>query len=83
MSLLGDWIQTAEESGIKGLQEFAGTLSCYGYGLLNHCDYPINIGRLEGSNNKIKVIKRRCYGFQDLEYFALKIKQGSVLNLPT
>jgi transposase len=82
MGLLIDWIQTAGESGIKALQEFAGTLSRYGYGLLNHCDYPINTGRLEGLNNKIKVIKRRCYVFHDLEYFALKIMQASVLNRP-
>jgi transposase len=47
------------------------------YGLLNHCDHPINNGRLEGLNNKIKVIKRRCYGFHDLDYFTLKIKQAS------
>ncbi|HEY44219.1 MAG TPA: transposase [Anaerolineae bacterium] len=33
-------------------------------------------------NNKIKVIKRRCYSFHDLEYFSLKIKQVSVLNRP-
>ncbi|HEY44224.1 MAG TPA: transposase [Anaerolineae bacterium] len=79
---MSDWIQTAEGSGIKALQEFAGILSSYGYGLLNHWDYPINTGRLEGLSNKIKVIKRRCYGFHDLEYFALKIKQASVVNRP-
>jgi transposase len=71
------WIQTAEESGINALQNFAKTLSNYSYGLLNHCKYPINTGKLEGLNNKIKVIKRRCYGFHDLDYFALKIKQAS------
>jgi hypothetical protein len=27
-------------------------------------------------NNKIKVIKRIAYGFHDLEYFALKVKQA-------
>jgi transposase len=80
--LLSDWIQTAGESGIEMIRDFAGTLSRYVYGLLNPCDYPINTGRLEGLNNKIKVIKRRCYGFHDLEYFALKIKQASVLNRP-
>jgi transposase len=29
---------------------------------------------LEGVNNKIKVIKRAAFGFQDLDYFALKVK---------
>jgi transposase len=30
----------------------------------------------EGINNKIKVIKRKAYGFHDLNYFGLKIKQA-------
>ena len=53
--------KNAEASGIQPLMKFAKTLHRYAYGLLNHCDYPINNGRLEGFNNKIKVIKRRCY----------------------
>ncbi|MDP6044881.1 MAG: transposase, partial [Phycisphaerae bacterium] len=32
--------------------------------------------RLEGVNNKIKLIKRRAYGYGDSEYFGLKIKQA-------
>lgn len=75
--LLGQWTQAAEESDLQPLVTFAKTLHRYAYGLLNHCDYPINNGRLEGLNNKIKVIKRRCYGFHDLDYFALKIMQAS------
>lgn len=75
--LLADWTQTAEESGIEPLADFAKTLDHYAYGLLNHCEHPINNARLEGINNKIKVIKRRCYGFHDLDYFTLKIKQAS------
>jgi transposase len=31
---------------------------------------------LEGINNKIKVIKRRAYGFHDMEYFSLVIKDA-------
>jgi transposase len=40
---------------------------------------PLVIGtsRLEGLNNKIKVIKRKAYGFHDPEYFALKVKQAA------
>ena len=79
--LLAEWVQTAEESGIQPLQAFAGMLSRYSYGLLNHCEHPINTAKLEGLNNKIKVIKRRCYGFHDLDYFALKIKQAAPRGL--
>ena len=43
---------------------------------LSHCDYPIHTGKIEGVNNKIKVIKRKAYGFHDLRYFTLKIYQA-------
>jgi transposase len=36
-------------------------------------DYPISTGPLEGTNNKIKTMKRQAYGFRDLEFFNLKI----------
>jgi transposase len=45
-------------------------------GILNHCEYPFHTGKLEGVNNKIKVIKRKAYGFHDLRYFTLKIYQA-------
>jgi len=51
-------------------------LNRYRYGILNHCDYPIHTGKLEGVNNKIKAIKRKAYGFHDLRYFTLKIYQA-------
>jgi len=49
---------------------------CRPYGILNHCDYAIHNGKIEGVNNKIKVIKRKAYGFHDLRYFTLKIYQA-------
>jgi transposase len=80
--VLAEWTQTAEESGIKALIGFARMLNRYAFGLFNHCEYPISNATLEGFNNKIKVIKRRCYGFHDLEYFTLKIKQAVNLDHP-
>ncbi|HUV01470.1 MAG TPA: transposase, partial [Bacteroidales bacterium] len=32
--------------------------------------------RLEGINNKIKVIKRKAFGFHDEEYFSFIIKDA-------
>jgi transposase len=43
---------------------------------ITYCDLPIHTGKLEGVNNKIKVIKRKAYGFHDLRYFTLKIYQA-------
>ncbi|MCL0084036.1 ISL3 family transposase [Dehalococcoidia bacterium] len=80
---LDSWISTARASNIKPLVRFAQTLDSYRYGLINHCCYPINTGKLEGMNNKIKVIKRIAYGFHDDDYFMLKIKQGCSPPLDT
>jgi transposase len=70
---LDDWIRQAEASGIRVLQTFARTLAMYRSGLLAWYDHPISTGPLEGTNNKIKTLKRQAYGFRDEEYFRLKI----------
>jgi transposase len=73
---LSQWCSIAYESGIKPIIDFAGTLLRYAYGIINHCHFPIHTSRLEGINNKVKVIKRKAYGFHDLEYFSLVIKDA-------
>lgn len=73
---MAEWCALARRVGHGKVERFARRLEHYGYGILNHCDYPIHTSKLEGINNKIKVIKRRAYGFHDLGYFALKIHQA-------
>lgn len=68
------WCCLAEESKIRPVMAFAKTLKRYAYGIINHCKFPIHTSRMEGINNKIKVIKRKAYGFHDVEYFSLIIK---------
>ena len=68
-----DWIERASVSGIKMLKTFANTLGAYRTGLLAYYDHPISTGPLEGTNNKIKTMKRQAYGFRDLVFFKLKI----------
>ncbi len=51
-------------------------LKRYAYEIINHCKFPIHTSRMEGINNKIKVIKRKAYGFHDIEYFSLIIKNA-------
>lgn len=70
---LDDWIAQAKGSGVPMLVKFAKTLSVYREGLLNYYDFPISNGPLEGTNNKIKTMKRQAYGFRDMEFFKLKI----------
>jgi len=73
---LDQWCALARSLKQKALSAFANMLQRHRYGILNHCDYPIHTGKLEGVNNKIKVIKRKAYGFHDLRYFTLKIYQA-------
>ncbi|MCX5841091.1 MAG: ISL3 family transposase [Deltaproteobacteria bacterium] len=73
---LDTWCSMARESGIRSLMAFAKMLQRYAYGIISHCRFPLHTSRLEGVNNKIKVIKRRAYGFHDTEYFGLIIKNA-------
>lgn len=73
---IDEWCALARALGHSAVTKFAKTLCRYRYGILNHCDYPIHTGKLEGVNNKIKVIKRKAYGYHDLRYFSLKIIQA-------
>jgi len=71
------WIQTSWwVSGIFATGAVWYFLSTREYGIFNHCDYRIHTSKLEGANNKIKVIKRKAYGFHDQNYFTLKIYQA-------
>jgi transposase len=72
-AFLTDWIRRAEASGIWMLQQMAKTLEKHRPGLLAYYDHRISTGPLEGTNNKIKTMKRQAYGFRDHEFFKLKI----------
>jgi transposase len=70
---LNYWCLLALELKNDQLNRFVDMLLKYKYGILNHCHYHIHTGKIEGINNKVKVTKRRAYGFHDIEYFGLKI----------
>ena len=72
-ALLMDWIVYAESTGIRMLQKFARTLRVHALGILSWYTYPISTGPLEGTNSKIKTMKRQAYGFRDPEFLRLKI----------
>ena len=70
---LTDWCRRARASGIRVLLTMANTLEGYRTGILDWYFYPISTGPLEGTNNKIKTMKRQAYGYRDIEYFKLKL----------
>jgi len=72
-AFLDGWIRRAEASGVKMLKQMARTLAAHRSGLLAYYDAMITSGPMEGTNNKIKTMKRAAYGFRDPEFFKLKI----------
>ena len=72
-AFLDGWVRRAEASGVKVLKQLAKTLAAHRSGLLAYYDVMITSGPMEGTNNKIKTMKRQAYGFRDREFFKLKI----------
>ncbi|MES9912562.1 MAG: ISL3 family transposase [Candidatus Sedimenticola sp. 4PFRAG1] len=77
----GIWWEQVIESGIKPLQQFARKLKNYLQGIVASAKHPLHTCRLEGMNNKIKLMKRMGYGYRDTEYFFLKIRAAFPGNL--
>ncbi|PIE80528.1 MAG: ISL3 family transposase, partial [Candidatus Delongbacteria bacterium] len=71
--ILSNWIEECNESKLKPFIKLARRLNRWKDGLLEYFKNKISNGISEGINNKIKVIKRRSYGFYDMNYFFLKI----------
>jgi len=72
-SFLNEWCSQAIETKVQPLIKFVAMLKSHRTGILNWFNYRISTGPLEGMNNKIKVLKRKAYGYRDIEYFNLKI----------
>jgi transposase len=70
---LGQWCDPANETGVKQLQKMAKTLQVHRSGILSWWKHPINNGRMEGVNNKIKTLNRQVYGYRDEDFFVLKL----------
>lgn len=72
-SFLRSWIQRCKQSRLEPFIKLARRLKRWAKGILAYFKHRITNGVAEGINNKIKVLKRRSYGFHDDEYFFLKI----------
>ena len=71
---LRSWIEMARNSGIVMLLKFAKTLESHLEGILAYFDFDgLSTGPLEGTNNKIKTMQRKAYGYRDMDFFKLKI----------
>jgi transposase len=70
---INTWIECVRESGIKDFDAFIETLKNSWEEILNYFDGRYNSGFVEGLNNKIKVLKRRCYGIFNLKHLFQRI----------
>lgn len=68
-----EWIKEAEQSGIPEFIECTKTYRNWSYGILNAFKYKYTNGPTEGHNNKIKVLKRVCFGIRNFKRFRTRI----------
>jgi transposase len=71
------WLRLAQQSNVPEILTYSQTIKNRMKGIINHADHPISSGKLEGTNNLIKTIRRKSYGYRDTEYFFLKIMEAS------
>ena len=67
------WIKDVEESSLTCFDSFTVTLENWLYEISNYFERRLNSGFVEGLNNKIKVIKRRCYGIFNIKHLFQRI----------
>jgi transposase len=74
--IIDDWISDAEKYETKGFNPFTSFIKTYRNfeeNILNYFTGRVTSGAVEGLNNKIKVVKRRGYGFINIENFARRL----------
>ncbi|MCP4194365.1 MAG: ISL3 family transposase [Planctomycetaceae bacterium] len=76
------WIQRANKIEHESMRKFCRMLERHRKGILNYHLYPLTNGPQEGFNNKLNVLRRRAYGFRNVEWFSLKIIQASAPGKP-
>lgn len=65
------WCARARESKLTAMIKVANTLLAKRTGILAWYDCKMTNAVLEGTNNKVKVLKRKAFGYRDDEYFKL------------
>ena len=67
------WKKRVQVSGLKCFDGFLKTLERWWEEILNFFVARRNSGFVEGFNNKLKVLKRRCYGIYNLKHLFQRI----------
>ncbi len=69
---IGSWILGC---GFKSLLSWHNEIEKNWIHIQNYFEFKVTTGLSEGINNVIKMIKRRAFGYRNMEYFRLKIMQ--------
>lgn len=67
------WIQRVQKSGLKCFDQFLKTLAHWWEEITNYFIDRASSGFVEGLNNKLKVLKRRCYGIFNRDHLFQRI----------
>jgi transposase len=67
------WIQQVQKSGLHCFDNFLTLLHAWWEEITNYFIHLENSGFVEGFNNKVKVLKRRCYGIFNLQHLFQRI----------
>jgi transposase len=67
------WIERVRKSGLKCFDEFIQTLEHWWEEITNYFVDRASSGFVEGLNNKLKVLKRRCYGIFNRDHLFQRI----------
>jgi transposase len=70
---LSAWIQQVRQSGLTCFDAFLKTLTTWWEAITAFFVARANSGFVEGLNNKLKVLKRRCYGLFNLQHWFQRI----------
>jgi len=67
------WIKRVARSGLRCFDHFLNTLGRWWQEIINYFVNRESSGFVEGLNNKLKVLKRRCYGLFNLKHLFQRI----------
>lgn len=74
IDLLDQWIQQHRFSPTGALRRIAKTIIQWRKQIEAYFIYRVTNAPIEGTHNKIKVLKRRAYGYRNIERFTMRIR---------
>ncbi|MBI5351038.1 MAG: transposase [Chloroflexi bacterium] len=72
-SKIRGWVQKVQNSGLNCFENFLKLLMVWREEITNYFIQRENSGFVEGFNNKVKILKRRCYGIFNLKHLFQRI----------